>query len=94
MIFRPDGRKKAFVRLEADVDALDVANKVSSLLSFLLDLRRLIISLLVPVDWFHLKRSRSYLLLEFELAFSVTISFVFSVSTQWSATAECRVDER
>lgn len=24
----PDGRKKAFVRLEADVDALDIANKV------------------------------------------------------------------
>merc|ERR1712080_678863 len=27
-LIRPDGRKKAFVRLEADVDALDVANKV------------------------------------------------------------------
>ncbi|GAA5874391.1 hypothetical protein JCM8547_005385 [Rhodosporidiobolus lusitaniae] len=26
-LIRPDGRKKAFVRLEADVDALDVANK-------------------------------------------------------------------
>ena len=25
---RPDGRKKAFVRLDKDVDALDVANKV------------------------------------------------------------------
>ena len=29
-LIRPDGRKKAFVRLEADVDALDVANKVSA----------------------------------------------------------------
>ena len=95
MVIRPDGRKKAFVRLEADVDALDVANKVSSLLSFLLNLRRLIVAPeYFRLDWFHLKRSRSYLLLEFELAFSVTISFVFSVSTQWSATAECRVDER
>ncbi|GAA5937747.1 60S ribosomal protein uL23 RPL25 [Sporobolomyces koalae] len=27
-LIRPDGRKKAFVRLEADVDALDVANKI------------------------------------------------------------------
>lgn len=31
-LIRPDGRKKAFVRLEADVDALDVANKVSHVL--------------------------------------------------------------
>ncbi|CAO0803385.1 unnamed protein product [Mucor circinelloides] len=28
-LIRPDGYKKAFVRLTADVDALDVANKVS-----------------------------------------------------------------
>ncbi|KAK4048470.1 60S ribosomal protein L25 [Microbotryomycetes sp. JL221] len=27
-LIRPDGRKKAFVRLEKDVDALDVANKI------------------------------------------------------------------
>ncbi|BGP33911.1 60S ribosomal protein L25 [Rhodotorula toruloides] len=27
-LIRPDGRKKAFVRLEADVDALEVANKI------------------------------------------------------------------
>merc|ERR1712029_1316113 len=27
-LIRPDGRKKAFVRLEADVDALDIANKI------------------------------------------------------------------
>lgn len=26
---RPDGKKKAFIRLSPDVDALDVANKVS-----------------------------------------------------------------
>ncbi len=26
---RPDGQKKAYVRLAADYDALDVANKVS-----------------------------------------------------------------
>jgi hypothetical protein len=28
-ILRPDGKKKAYVRLTADHDALDVANKVS-----------------------------------------------------------------
>ncbi|ORY98977.1 ribosomal protein L23/L15e core domain-containing protein [Syncephalastrum racemosum] len=27
-LIRPDGKKKAFVRLTADVDALDVANKI------------------------------------------------------------------
>ena len=27
-LIRPDGNKKAFVRLTADVDALDVANKI------------------------------------------------------------------
>ena len=26
--FRPDGKKKAYVRLTADHDALDVANKI------------------------------------------------------------------
>jgi large subunit ribosomal protein L23Ae len=30
-IFRPDGKKKAYVRLTADHDALDVANKVRTL---------------------------------------------------------------
>lgn len=29
MLFRPDGEKKAYVRLAPDYDALDVANKVS-----------------------------------------------------------------
>lgn len=29
--FRPDGKKKAYVRLTADHDALDVANKVGYL---------------------------------------------------------------
>lgn len=29
MASRPDGKKKAYVRLTADHDALDVANKVS-----------------------------------------------------------------
>lgn len=28
-MFRPDGEKKAYVRLAPDYDALDVANKVS-----------------------------------------------------------------
>ena len=28
MNFRPDGKKKAYVRLTSDHDALDVANKV------------------------------------------------------------------
>ncbi len=27
-IFRPDGQKKAYVRLASDYDALDVANKI------------------------------------------------------------------
>ena len=27
-VFRPDGLKKAYVRLTADYDALDVANKI------------------------------------------------------------------
>ena len=31
-IFRPDGKKKAYVRLASDYDALDVANKVSTAL--------------------------------------------------------------
>lgn len=26
--FRPDGKKKAYVKLSKDVDALDVANKI------------------------------------------------------------------
>ena len=29
LCFRPDGEKKAYVRLAPDYDALDVANKVS-----------------------------------------------------------------
>lgn len=29
VLFRPDGEKKAYVRLAPDYDALDVANKVS-----------------------------------------------------------------
>ena len=29
MLLSPDGKKKAYVRLTADHDALDVANKVS-----------------------------------------------------------------
>ena len=32
---RPDGQKKAYVRLAADYDALDVANKVSGTIVFL-----------------------------------------------------------
>lgn len=31
VLFRPDGEKKAYVRLAPDYDALDVANKVSNL---------------------------------------------------------------
>lgn len=30
VLYRPDGEKKAYVRLAPDYDALDVANKVSS----------------------------------------------------------------
>lgn len=30
-LIRPDGKKKAYVRLTADSDALDVANKVSAM---------------------------------------------------------------
>ena len=32
---RPDGEKKAYVRLLADYDALDVANKVGHIISLL-----------------------------------------------------------
>lgn len=28
IIFRPDGQKKAYVRLARDYDALDIANKI------------------------------------------------------------------
>lgn len=31
--YRPDGKKKAYVRLTSDHDALDVANRVSTALS-------------------------------------------------------------
>lgn len=34
VLFRPDGEKKAYVRLAPDYDALDVANKVSDCNSF------------------------------------------------------------
>lgn len=32
LLYRPDGQKKAYVRLAPDYDALDVANKVCQLL--------------------------------------------------------------
>ena len=35
IFLRPDGQKKAYVRLAADYDALDVANKVSGTIMFL-----------------------------------------------------------
>lgn len=35
-MIRPDGTKKAYVRLTADVDALDTANKVLSLFFYCL----------------------------------------------------------
>ena len=31
LLLRPDGRKKAYVRLASDYDALDVANKVNNI---------------------------------------------------------------
>ena len=53
-MFSPDGRKKAYVRLTADHDALDVANKVNSLLMWLG-----CISYICPLDWFHLSAPSS-----------------------------------
>lgn len=36
-IFRPDGEKKAYVRLAPDYDALDIANKVDFSCTFILN---------------------------------------------------------
>lgn len=44
---RPDGKKKAYVRLTADHDALDVANKVGWLFDSLTNINGV-------VDWIHL----------------------------------------
>lgn len=51
-LVRPDGNKKAYVRLAADVDALDVANKVR-----VHRLRSLLLCLTccISPDWLHLK---------------------------------------
>lgn len=48
---RPDGKKKAYVRLAADHDALDVANKVRCCLT-----TRGAVLTGRWVDWFHLRR--------------------------------------
>jgi len=48
---RPDGKKKAYVRLTPDHDALDVANKVASFLF----LFKCAIYLTRFADWLHLK---------------------------------------
>jgi len=37
LLHRPDGKKKAYVRLTSDHDALDVANKVRAMVSFTRD---------------------------------------------------------
>lgn len=41
--YRPDGEKKAYVRLGADFDALDVANRVSIVIWFTVHMKSLII---------------------------------------------------
>jgi len=46
---RPDGKKKAYVRLTPDHDALDVANKVGGFCLFVCGVFNRV------VDWFHLK---------------------------------------
>ena len=51
-LLRPDGKKKAYVRLTADHDALDVANKVR--LQFTVSSKSQTHSIL---DWFHLDHS-------------------------------------
>lgn len=52
---RPDGKKKAYVRLTADHDALDVANKASRLLRDGVELIFLTARMCFePVDWLHL----------------------------------------
>ena len=52
---RPDGKKKAYVRLTADHDALDVANKASRLLRDGVELTFLTARMCFePVDWLHL----------------------------------------
>lgn len=63
-LIRPDGRKKAFVRLEKDVDALDVANKVRlACPARRASARRRELSARVaadsspPTDWLHLNAS-------------------------------------
>ena len=52
---RPDGQKKAYVRLAADYDALDVANKVSGTI-MLLVIKMITLSLSLPPDWHHINR--------------------------------------
>ena len=49
VVGRPDGKKKAYVRLTPDHDALDVANKVCDFV------RVCTVYLTGFVDWFHLK---------------------------------------
>lgn len=56
-LIRPDGRKKAFVRLSKDVDALDVANKVRSSSPPALPPRRADPPR-ARADWLHLKQPR------------------------------------
>lgn len=55
-LIRPDGKKKAFVRLDKSLDALEVANKVRLLASLRLrtapDAQR-------PPDWLHLNSPRT-----------------------------------
>ena len=49
IVGRPDGKKKAYVRLTPDHDALDVANKVGDVVCVCT------VYLTGFVDWFHLK---------------------------------------
>jgi len=58
--FRPDGKKKAYVRLTPDHDALDVANKVRFCFYFSLSFKHGLsgcFSLPLRTDWLHLNMS-------------------------------------
>lgn len=47
-LIRPDGRKKAYVRLASDVDALEVANQVIVFMAYPS------LANCSPLDWYHL----------------------------------------
>jgi ribosomal protein L23 len=67
VVGRPDGKKKAYVRLAPDHDALDVANKVGD---FVCGCALYLTGL---VDWFHLKWGDGFLFYVLRCALSMSI---------------------